>query len=212
VLFANLLALAAWTVAAVALWLAAPVPDGAASATPLIASAAAQLVAVSVVTVAHFTFATAALLLAVHARWWRATTATLIPQTALGVGLPTTPLLRWWNGSRLSYGSRSVVAVTRVYGVTALLASPPRAYAHPGNPCCRPPAWPYRESRPDRARCHPVIIGARAGLPATRGRRARPVRLKRCTASGVYRSHQILRTGRVVLDPLCAALEPRPKA
>jgi len=83
VLFANLLALAAWTVAVVALWLATPTPDGATSATPLVASAAAQLVAVSVVTVAHFTFATAALLLAVHGRWWRTTTATLAPHTAL---------------------------------------------------------------------------------------------------------------------------------
>lgn len=83
VLFANLLALATWTVTAVALWLATPVPDGAASATPLVASAAAQLVAVTVVTVAHFTFATAALLLAAHSRWWRATTAALVPQTAL---------------------------------------------------------------------------------------------------------------------------------
>ncbi|WP_298991926.1 hypothetical protein [uncultured Pseudokineococcus sp.] len=83
VLFANLLALVAWTVAVVTLWLSTPAPAGAVSATPLVTSAAAQLAAVSVVIVAHFTLATAALLLAVHARWWRATTATLIPQTLL---------------------------------------------------------------------------------------------------------------------------------
>ncbi|MEJ5913189.1 hypothetical protein [Pseudokineococcus sp. 1T1Z-3] len=83
VLFASLFALATWTVAVVVLWLSTPVPDGAATATPLVASAAAQLVAVSVVTVGHFTIATAALLLAVHGRWWRAAAATLVPQTVL---------------------------------------------------------------------------------------------------------------------------------